>query len=185
MGDARQIVAFGGGGFSMERDNTLMDDYVLGLADASRPRVCFLPTASGDADHYIVRFYRAFDAARCEPSHVSLFRRDSGAADIHQHIFASDIVYVGGGSVLSLLGAWRAQWTASGSCRSRTACTSTASAIARAPSAGTCSTGWSRGMPPRTAPRCTSPASGSRASSPHARAHAPTGCGAPTPAVST
>src|SRR3954454_2814348 len=108
MGDLRQIVAFGGGGFSMERDNTLMDDYVFGLADTARPRVCFLPTASGDADHYIVRFYRAFDAARCEPSHVSLFRRDGGAADIHQHILSSDLIYVGGGSVISLMGAWRA-----------------------------------------------------------------------------
>src|SRR3954451_18629058 len=108
MGDPRQIVAFGGGGFSMERDNTLLDDYVLGLADKERPRVCFLPTASGDADHYVVRFYRAFDSARCQPSHVSLFRRDGGAADIHQHVLASDIVYVGGGSVVSLLGAWRA-----------------------------------------------------------------------------
>ena len=108
MGDPRQIVAFGGGGFSMERDNTLLDDYVLGLTHAERPRVCFLPTASGDADHYIVRFYRAFDASRCEPSHVSLFRRDGGAADIHQHVLASDIVYVGGGSVVSLLGTWRA-----------------------------------------------------------------------------
>jgi dipeptidase E len=108
MGDARQIVAFGGGGFSMERDNTLLDDYVLSLTDKERPRVCFLPTASGDADHYIVRFYRAFDSSRCEPSHVSLFRRDGGAADIHQHILSSDLVYVGGGSVISLLGAWRA-----------------------------------------------------------------------------
>jgi dipeptidase E len=108
MGDPRQIVAFGGGGFSMERGNTLLDDYVLGLARQARPRVCFLPTASGDADHYIVRFYRAFDASRCEPSHVSLFRRDGGPADVHEHILASDIVYVGGGSVVSMLGAWRA-----------------------------------------------------------------------------
>jgi dipeptidase E len=108
MGDARQIVAFGGGGFSMERDNTLLDDYVLGLVPRERPRVCFLPTASGDADHYIVRFYRAFDSSRCEPSHVSLFRRDGGAADIHEQVLSSDIVYVGGGSVLSLLGTWRA-----------------------------------------------------------------------------
>src|SRR5207237_2963865 len=57
---ARQIVAFGGGGFSMESGNPLLDDYVLGLTRAERPRVCFLPSASGDADHYIVRFYRAF-----------------------------------------------------------------------------------------------------------------------------
>jgi hypothetical protein len=62
----RQIVAFGGGGFSMEAGNPLLDDYVLGLASAAgrnRPRVCFLPTASGDADHYVVRFYRQFDAS--------------------------------------------------------------------------------------------------------------------------
>jgi peptidase E len=39
---------------------------------------------------------------------VSLFRRDGGAGDIHEHILSSDIVYVGGGSVISLLGAWRA-----------------------------------------------------------------------------
>jgi dipeptidase E len=108
MTERRQIVAFGGGGFSMESGNPLLDDYVLGLAPGKRPRVCFLPTASGDADHYIVRFYRAFDSARCEPSHVSLFRRDGGATDIHEHILRSDIVYVGGGSVVSLLGAWRA-----------------------------------------------------------------------------
>ena len=92
----------------MERDNTLLDDYVLSLTGKERPRVCFLPTASGDADHYIVRFYRAFGTTRCEPSHVSLFRRDGGAPDIHQHILFSDLVYVGGGSVISLLGTWRA-----------------------------------------------------------------------------
>ncbi|HEX6229268.1 MAG TPA: Type 1 glutamine amidotransferase-like domain-containing protein [Solirubrobacterales bacterium] len=78
----RQIVALGGGGFSMESGNPLLDDYVLGLCGAERPRVCFLPTASGDADHYVVRFYRAFSAERCEVSHFSLFRRERGAADL-------------------------------------------------------------------------------------------------------
>jgi dipeptidase E len=107
-GERRQIVAFGGGGFSMERGNPLLDDYVLSLTGKERPRVCFLPTASGDADHYIVRFYRAFDAGRCEPSHVSLFRRDQSAEDMHRQVLTSDLVYVGGGSVISLLGTWRA-----------------------------------------------------------------------------
>ena len=59
-GAMRQIVAFGGGGFSMESGNPLLDEYVLGLTGAAEPRVCFLPTASGDADHYLVRFYNAF-----------------------------------------------------------------------------------------------------------------------------
>ena len=104
----RQIVAFGGGGFSMESGNPLLDEYVLGLARHERPRVCFLPSASGDADHYIVRFYRAFPAERCEASHISLFRREQGPADLRAHLLAQDVIYVGGGSVISLLGVWRA-----------------------------------------------------------------------------
>jgi dipeptidase E len=104
----RQIVAFGGGGFSMESGNPLLDEYVLGLAGSRRPRVCFLPSASGDADHYVVRFYRAFPADRCEASHVSLFRREQGPTDLRDHLLSQDVIYVGGGSVISLLGVWRA-----------------------------------------------------------------------------
>ncbi|HXR31450.1 MAG TPA: peptidase E [Solirubrobacterales bacterium] len=103
-----QIVAFGGGGFSMESGNPLLDEYVLGLCNRERPRVCFLPSASGDADHYIVRFYRAFPADRCEASHISLFRREQGPGDLRAHLLEQDLIYVGGGSVISLLGVWRA-----------------------------------------------------------------------------
>jgi dipeptidase E len=108
MKTLRQIVAFGGGGFSMESGNPLLDDYVLGLTGAKRPKVCFLPSASGDADHYIVRFYRAFPAARCEASHISFFRREQGPEDLRAHLLEQDLIYVGGGSVVSLLGVWRA-----------------------------------------------------------------------------
>ena len=92
----------------MESGNPLLDDYVLGLTGAERPRVCFLPSASGDADHYIVRFYRAFGAERCEPSHISLFRREQGPEDLRAHLLEQDLIYVGGGSVVSLLGVWQA-----------------------------------------------------------------------------
>jgi dipeptidase E len=64
--------------------------------------VCFLPTASGDADHYVVRFYRRFSPG-CEASHVSLFRRDQGTGgvedDLASHLLAQDLIYVGGGNV--------------------------------------------------------------------------------------
>jgi len=103
-----QIVAYGGGGFSMEPGNPLLDQYVLGLSRRKRPRVCFIPSASGDADHYVVRFYRHFHGGICEPSHVSLFRRDCGPGKVREHLLAQDIIYVGGGSILSLLGVWRA-----------------------------------------------------------------------------
>jgi dipeptidase E len=95
----------------MECDDSLLDDYVLSLTGSERPRVCFLPTASGDADHYVVRFYRRFSPI-CDTSHVSLFRRDRGTGgieeDLASHLLSQDVLYVGGGNVLSMLGAWRA-----------------------------------------------------------------------------
>jgi dipeptidase E len=92
----------------MEWGNPLLDDQVLAWSGVQRPRVCFLPTASGDADHYVVRFYRAFAASRCEPSHISLFRRETGVGDLRAHLLEQDVIYVGGGSLVSLLGTWRA-----------------------------------------------------------------------------
>jgi peptidase E len=106
-----QIVALGGGGFSERKDGSQLDDYMLTLTGTARPRVCFLPTASGDADHYVVRFYRRFSAT-CDASHVSLFRRDQGTGGVEDalatHLLSQDLIYVGGGNVVSMLGAWRA-----------------------------------------------------------------------------
>jgi peptidase E len=107
----KQIVALGGGGFSMEKESTAIDDYLLSLTGVTHPRVCFLPTASGDADHYVVRFYRRFSTCS-EASHVSLFRRDQGYEgvedDLASHLLAQDLIYAGGGNVVSMLGVWQA-----------------------------------------------------------------------------
>ena len=92
-----------GGGFSRDPD-PLLDDYLLGLLPGRRPRVCFLPTASGDAEVY----RRNFDAAlgsRCETSTLELFVRDGGAPD--EMLLAQDAVYVGGGNTANMLAIWR------------------------------------------------------------------------------
>lgn len=102
-----QIVAFGGGGFAMEPDNPLLDDYVLSLAPSPRPRVCLLPTASGDSQGWIERFYELFTDDRCEPSHLGLFSRS--VDDLYAFLSRQDIVYVGGGNTVNLLAVWRAQ----------------------------------------------------------------------------
>lgn len=95
----------------MEKDGSALDDYVLSLTGARRPRICFLPTASGDADHYVVRFYRRF-STDCEASHISLFRRDQGGQgveeDLASHLLRQDLIYVGGGNMVSMLGVWSA-----------------------------------------------------------------------------
>ena len=103
----RHIIALGGGGFSMEPENHLLDLYVLRQAAGDRPRICFLATASGDSPDYIERFYRAFALHPCVTSHLSLF--DPPVADLRQLIFQQDIIYVGGGNTKSMLALWR-EW---------------------------------------------------------------------------
>ena len=57
----RQIIALGGGGFSMEPDNPLLDDYILEQVEKENPKICFIGTASGDTEGYINRFYTHFN----------------------------------------------------------------------------------------------------------------------------
>jgi dipeptidase E len=44
-----QIIALGGGGFSMEPMNPLLDLYILKQSRKAKPNICFIGTASGDA----------------------------------------------------------------------------------------------------------------------------------------
>ncbi len=104
----RHVVAMGGGGFSTEPDNPLLDDFVLGLARAvsgrERPRISFIPTASGDAPLYVRNFYDAF-APRAVASWLPLFERDR--RDLRAFLLAQDVVYVGGGNTENMLAIWR------------------------------------------------------------------------------
>jgi dipeptidase E len=102
------ILAMGGGGFTMEPVGGALDELVLGLAHSPFPKICFLPTASGDPGEQITRFHAAFAGRPCEPAHLSLFRLGSHPVDLRAHLLAQDIVYVGGGSMRNMLAIWRA-----------------------------------------------------------------------------
>jgi dipeptidase E len=102
-----QIVAFGGGGFAMEPDNPLLDDYVLSLTGKERPRVCLIPTAAGDSTAWLDRFYELFTEDRCEPTHLALFSRS--VDDLYEFLAEQDVIYASGGNTVNLLAVWRAQ----------------------------------------------------------------------------
>lgn len=104
----RVIFAMGGGGFTMEPSNPLLDDYVLDLARATRPRVLFLPTASGDTLDQMNAFRARFAGRACVPEQLSLFRLHGAQRSLHDVVLAQDIIYVGGGSMRNLLAIWRA-----------------------------------------------------------------------------
>ena len=99
----RHIVAMGGGGFSA--GDPLLDRYVLDLTGATRPKVAFIGTASGDAVTYHSVFLEAFAGYGCEPSIIRLFQRE--IEDLAGHCLEQDVIYVGGGNTLNMLAIWR------------------------------------------------------------------------------
>jgi len=94
----------GGGSFAAEPAGSRLDAYVLALSGKPRPKICFLPTASGDAATYITKFYEAF-GERAEAVHLALFGRPR--TDIAALLTSQDIVYVGGGNTANMLAVWR------------------------------------------------------------------------------
>jgi dipeptidase E len=103
----RHVIAIGGGGFSRGPRNRLLVEYILSVTHKSKPRVCFLPTASGDAPLNINRFYRVCETLGAKASHLSLFQsfpRPAGKA-----LAGQDVIYVGGGNTRNMLVLWK-EW---------------------------------------------------------------------------
>jgi dipeptidase E len=105
--DRRRILAMGGGGFTMQERSPALDRLVLTLTGKPVPRVCFLPTASGDGREQTTRFYERFSPWPCEPSILSLFHLARDRTDPATHLLAQDAIYVGGGSMRNMLAVWR------------------------------------------------------------------------------
>jgi peptidase E len=104
----RSILALGGHEFSRRRGNEAIRDHLLGLVPRERPKVCLLPTASGDPTDQIAAFRSSVGERECELSHISLFRLEAEGLDVAEHLLAQDLIYVGGGSMLNLIAIWRA-----------------------------------------------------------------------------
>ena len=107
--DPRRILAMGGGGFTMpESDHSdALDRFVLELSGKEVPRICFLPTASGDPREQVTRFYERFGGWPCEPSTLSLFHLGRDRVDPIDRILSQDALYIGGGSMRNMLAIWR------------------------------------------------------------------------------
>lgn len=101
-----KVIPLGGGGFYSEGKDSRLDDWLVSLVEtASKPSVCFVPTACGDAAGYILEFYEAFQRRNVEASHLRLFRRD--VDDLRSFVLRQDIIYVGGGNTANMMAVWR------------------------------------------------------------------------------
>lgn len=102
----KHVIAVGGKLFSAESENRALERYILAQAKVSEPAVAFVPTASGDDQSYIIRFYSALGRFSCRLSHLSFFTR---TPDLRKYLLAQDIICVGGGNTKSMLAVWR-EW---------------------------------------------------------------------------
>lgn len=89
----------------MEPGNLLLDQFFFSLAQKSKPNVCFIGTASGDAQGYIERFYDYMKDHEVTPSHLSLFKGPEGS--LRDYVLSKDVLYVGGGNTRNLMTLWR------------------------------------------------------------------------------
>jgi dipeptidase E len=106
-GERRRILAMGGGGFTMQEREPALDRLVLTLTGKAVPKICFMPTASGDPREQTTRFYERFGSWPCEPTVLSLFHLARDRLDPREHLLAQDAIYVGGGSMRNMLAVWR------------------------------------------------------------------------------
>ena len=98
-----QILAIGGGGFLAD-PSSLLDELIVSLAPASRPRVCYVPTPAGDSDRSIAAFFEAFSRLDCEASCLRLFGAPEAPVE---HLARQDVIYVSGGNTANALAIWR------------------------------------------------------------------------------
>ncbi len=102
----KNIVAIGGGGFGRSLGSLAIEKYIVSLVPKKNPKICFIPTASGDNDLYKLNFYRAFSQLNCKTSHIDFFSRTENLAE---KVLNQDIIYVGGGNTKSMIAVWK-EW---------------------------------------------------------------------------
>jgi len=100
-----QIIAIGGGGLFLEPGNPPLQRYILRQVRRTNPKICFIPTATGENSVYVAQFYATFSKLRCRPTHLPLFQR---TPDLNM-LLDQDLIYVGGGNTKSMLAVWR-EW---------------------------------------------------------------------------
>ena len=82
----KQIIAIGGGGFGREIGELKIEKYIVKQSNKSKPKICFIPTATGDDQGYIDNFYKAFDSLNCITSHIDFFKIASKPHSLHTAI---------------------------------------------------------------------------------------------------
>ncbi|MEP1097432.1 MAG: peptidase E [Cyclobacteriaceae bacterium] len=98
------IFPYGGG------QNKLFIKEIIKLTGKERPKICYLPTASGDSERSIIRWYQLVHDLSVEPSvqrvWISSYNQKKSFEEV---LLSMDAIVVGGGNTLNMMAIWRAQ----------------------------------------------------------------------------
>lgn len=96
--------SFGGG------PGKLFMKEIIALTGKAHPKICFLPTASGDSENSIIRWYELCHDLPVEPSvqkvWISSYRQKETFEEVLLNV---DAIIVGGGNTLNMIAIWKAQ----------------------------------------------------------------------------
>ena len=99
----RQIVGLGGASSSDDETRRLIA-HVVGLAGKPTPKVCVVPTATGDDAESVLRTYAQLpDGARA--SYLPFFPWPP--EELRSLVLTQDVIFVGGGNTANALAIWR------------------------------------------------------------------------------
>ncbi len=83
-----------------------IDECIVRMAHKERPKFLFLPTASEDAEPYIVFINAYFCGMGCETSTLRLISEKPARKTVEEKISSADIIYVGGGDTSAMMHVW-------------------------------------------------------------------------------
>lgn len=85
-------------------------EYVASLTGKERPRLCYLPTATGDSEQSIINWYEACAKFRVQPFYQKMFISSYDQQQTFEEVLLGmDGIIVGGGNTLNMMAIWKVQ----------------------------------------------------------------------------
>lgn len=104
FGQDQYIFPYGGG------QNKLFIKEIIKLTGKERPKICYLPTASGDSERAIIRWYELVHDLSVEPSVQKVWISSYNQKKSFEEVLLSmDAILVGGGNTLNMMAIWKTQ----------------------------------------------------------------------------
>lgn len=98
------IFPYGGG------QNEFFIQEIIKLSGKERPKICFLPTASGDREQNIIRWYELVHDISVEPYVQRVWISSYNQKyTFEEFLLSMDAIVVGGGNTLNMIAIWKAQ----------------------------------------------------------------------------